>query len=1365
MQELHTNSQKCCNFASSPFSLFIISLLLLILIYALPCHAQSGIWTETPFNGLQIQYTISGAELDPPSDGGPFCCWDRSFTGKLGPAGSTLSVSGTAIIGSSGGDLSVSVQAGDKVSTYHYGKPVGTGPTNTPFNVSVVIPPGATHGSFSIVLWGMYGNGESRGVRIFGDVDPPAITHGLNGSPGDNKNTVHEGGNGPGKTSCTGLPNYWINTATLNLFVQDRVCMYPGRGPQLAMTHSYNAYPARIGMFGKGWSFAYQYGITKTMTGVSATTATLRKGSGQELDYRGLTDTSPSNFDPPSGNHDKLTWMGDYWLLVEKDTQWTYRFDKSVTGGVTSDTEFRLTSITDTGNNQLIISYTPNNLIQSITDAPGRITTFTYDSSNRVTRMDAPDGRFATYEYDSSGNLAQSVDLLGTQTIYTYDASGLMTSLSAGGKTTQFQYAAVAGVLRISSVTDANGKMTSYSMSGSTVTKTDPLGNNTVYTSTSDSFTSSVTDPLSNIYTTTYTEGNPTSFTDAKGNITYKEYDARGNVTKITDSLGNVSTFAYDPNDNMLSSTNALGEIWTYTYDSGNNLIKIVSPLNNQTVMEYDNLGQMTGITDAAGNKTVFTYNDFGNLASTTDPLRNTTSYTYDAKGINRTSATDARGNRTTFTYDANNRLTGITHPDGTSRSYTYDCCSNTAITDENGNSITFARNPLLNLTKVTDAMGNISESGYDVNSNLSSITDPLLMVTRFTYDAANRLTTAANPLSGSIANTYDPNGNITALKDEMGKQTGFIYDKNNRLLTATDPVGNAVSVTRDPLGRVSVMNKARGNGITTTYDPEGKLLSRTGAGSYLYDALGNLTKLTDATGITTFVYDAVSRTTGITYPDTLSVSFTYDAAGNISGLTYPGGLSASYTYDTRNRLRSVSWGGATTTFTYDNVGNVTGETRPNGTGTVYAYDKNNQLLSIKHSKGANDIATFAYTRDALGNTTAETRTPPDQYTFSDSVIDTAYNDANQIINSVGNQNATYTHDADGNLTAVSGPKSESFTYDELNRLTQMTINGVVTTFKYNGINHRVQAVRNGQTHNYHYDMGGRLLFETDAGNLITAYYLYAGKRLIGMRTKEGNDYFHLFDKTGNTIALTDATGAVASTYTYESFGTVITSTGDIYNPFKYVGAYGVMDEGNGIYFMKHRYYDAATGRFLQKDPIGFAAGQTNLYAYVGGNPVTGIDPMGLFDRGAPLSGNLRDLSKGSKRPAEWTEKDYYNAEATYYVADKLAGAIPGASGIITGIKTAYYFADAALNTGNYKQALRDSLIEIGKWGAGKYYDTFENALAPFAAGLLTDIFSDLAVDANDTGLLGAVVDYCTSMPGREYSKPPNYSGMPFGYR
>ncbi len=90
--------------------------------------------------------------------------------------------------------------------------------------------------------------------------------------------------------------------------------------------------------------------------------------------------------------------------------------------------------------------------------------------------------------------------------------------------------------------------------------------------------------------------------------------------------------------------------------------------------------------------------------------------------------------------------------------------------------------------------------------------------------------------------------------------------------------------------------------------------------------------------------------------------------------------------------------------------------------------------------------------------------------------------------------------------------------------------------------------------------------------------------------------------------------------YAYGIFGQIIAQDEQVENPFKYVGAFGVTDEGNGLYYMRARYYDPEAGRFISKDPIGLAGG-INMYGYVGGNPMNWIDPLGLFSPGDAMYG------------------------------------------------------------------------------------------------------------------------------------------------
>jgi RHS repeat-associated protein len=97
----------------------------------------------------------------------------------------------------------------------------------------------------------------------------------------------------------------------------------------------------------------------------------------------------------------------------------------------------------------------------------------------------------------------------------------------------------------------------------------------------------------------------------------------------------------------------------------------------------------------------------------------------------------------------------------------------------------------------------------------------------------------------------------------------------------------------------------------------------------------------------------------------------------------------------------------------------------------------------------------------------------------------------------------------------------------------------------------------------------------------------------------------------------------IVNEYAYDEFGNIVGNSETVSNPFKYVGQYGVMDDGNGLYNMRARYYDPQNGRFISEDPIGLAGG-INQFAYVGNAPLNWIDPVGLlgFTTGIEGSGS-----------------------------------------------------------------------------------------------------------------------------------------------
>lgn len=115
---------------------------------------------------------------------------------------------------------------------------------------------------------------------------------------------------------------------------------------------------------------------------------------------------------------------------------------------------------------------------------------------------------------------------------------------------------------------------------------------------------------------------------------------------------------------------------------------------------------------------------------------------------------------------------------------------------------------------------------------------------------------------------------------------------------------------------------------------------------------------------------------------------------------------------------------------------------------------------------------------------------------------------------------------------------------------------------------------------------------------------------------------YYQADGLGSITSLTNTSGAAAETYSYESFGNILATTGSLTNSFKYTGR--EFDTETSLYYYRARYYDPAAGRFVSEDLARWKGG-LNFYSYAMNSPVGRTDPYGLwtFNLGGTFNGQI----------------------------------------------------------------------------------------------------------------------------------------------
>jgi RHS repeat-associated protein len=898
-------------------------------------------------------------------------------------------------------------------------------------------------------------------------------------------------------------------------------------------------------------------------------------------------------------------------------------------------------------------TYDANGNVLNETDPLGNVTRNTYGPFNRLRTSTDALGNTTTNDINAKGNVLKTTDPTGAVTSFSYDSAGNPLTLTFGGVQLK------AG----------------YNLAGDLIRQEDGLGNVTTYTHDSNGNLKTQTHSLSTpggirtlVRSTDYNRnGDVVKVTDEEGGVTRTEYDAAGNKTAVIDARGNRTVYRYDERNKLIETIypdatpadltdnprrrseydaagreiariDEMGMRTEYRYDKVGRLIETIYPdatpgdltNNPRTKKEYDATGRVTATIDERGNRTEFQYDLAGNRTLVRDALGLTTITTYDA--VNReSSSTDALGRITRYTYDAAGRQLETIFADGTKL-----------------------------------------RSVYDSNGRVSSRTDQLGRTTRSEYDARGLLKAVIDAKNQRTEYGYDEDGNLISEKDANGHITRYEYDGLNQRIATVLPLGQRSTARYDGVGNVINTTDFNGDVITYRYNERNMLVAKEFPNgslvSFTYSPTGERETATDGRGTTSWEYDERSRLVSRTEPDGTSISYTYDLAGNRTSVTTPAGMT-TYTFDAINRMTTVTdpQVGVTRYF-YDNVSNVIRTERPNSTVETRQYDALNQLTFLENRNSAGVLSSYRYTlaangrRDAVvehdgrrvdysydeldrltreqiadtvfGNRTIDYTYDPvaNRLTRNDSVEGlTRYtydNNDRLVTEELAGQITQYTHDANGNLVSKVSPTEQVFyDWDFENRLVGVDTDGdgtIDVTNSYDADGIRVAQTVGGQETRFLIDQVQpyqQVALEYRPSGLIVASYVHGLNLLSQLRG--GVQLFYHVDGLGSVRALTDALATVVKRYAYDAFGRTLGESGAAVNVYQYAGEQ--RDPAVGLDYLRARYFDPRTGRFVSRDPFeGVLSVPLTLTDYLYGlaNPVIFTDPSGrIFSLGGILAG------------------------------------------------------------------------------------------------------------------------------------------------
>ena len=839
----------------------------------------------------------------------------------------------------------------------------------------------------------------------------------------------------------------------------------------------------------------------------------------------------------------------------------------------------------DDGSFDTRLDWDENIRLTYVTDALGHETWHYYDLQGYTYRIRYPDDRSEWLFRDDAKNLIRHVHVDGSTDRYAYDArDNLLQHIRADHSVVHYAYDDHNQLIKIS---DAEGGLwlRDYDLHGNLTETLDPLGNKTEYA---------------------YNKaGLPTAIKDANGAEKTLDYTPAGQLTSYTDCSGKTSTWAYNALGQRVGFTDAAGHTTEYRYQSGH-LVLIKHPDNTEEQFRRDAEGRLLTHVDDLGRCTTWSYTAAGLIAERIDAAEQTLRYRWDRLG-RLLNLENENQQHTRFEYDPVGRLLTESGFDGRVTRYTYDAESGRLASTVDGQRvINLQFDPMNRLIERRATLGERTQAetfAYDGNGNLLLASNPHSRLQWF-HDAAGNLLREHQHYLHSTAPTvsvwqheYDPlnqriattrpdghrvswltygSGHVLSLKLDDQELVGYERDDLHREVARHHGNHLVQRQSWDPLGRLEQQVLIRSDGKSLllnrdySYDNASQLTrindSRRGPLAYRYDPVGRLLHATSRLGEETFAFDPASN---LLDEKTQQPQRPLEQNPNRSKLM-------------DNLLRDY----AGTHYEYDERGNQTKRLH-NGRVSHLHWDLFDRLTHF-----SDDRLTVAYTYDALGrrlSKNAEAR-------FQNNPAAGSQWNINQHAlkqRELGCDYTLYGWDGDTLAWETCPPLIDGDTGRTVHYVYEPgTFIPVAQALRFATMRLLKQP-----------DYSGAYDPETDP---LWTYTPVVPKIDV-------LSWYHC-DHLGTPQEMSDRNGQIVWSADHKAWGEIREQRSEkakqqgLSNPLRFQGQYH--DHETGLHYNRYRYYDPRVGRFISKDPIGYAGG-LNLFAYAP-NPVGWVDPLGL---------------------------------------------------------------------------------------------------------------------------------------------------------